>query len=117
MVRGGACRKSISVTWFRRSSYCTSVLAWFYICGTALPVDGSADNDFSAKGLRTEELRLDLTMKNFKKIQMGKLVMRMWGRVLYSTWRRNPASWAYAEAKGSTESGGSNCKMGLLPLV
>ena len=34
----------------------SSVLAWFYSCGMALPADGSADSELSVKGLTAEEL-------------------------------------------------------------
>ena len=51
----------------------SSVSTWFHSCGIALPVDGSADSELFVKGPTAEELAVDLTMKDPKKIQMARL--------------------------------------------
>ena len=64
-MHGNACRKSIAATSFKRGfigkfkllllpTLLCPVLTWIYCCGMALPVDSSANNDLSIKGLTAE---------------------------------------------------------------
>ena len=56
-MHGSACRKSITVTSFKRVFVLHPALTWLYSCGMALPV---------------QTVISLLIMKNFKKIRVGK---------------------------------------------